>query len=205
MTSTETSAKPSTSASDETASSASTGEARTVSAEGAKTGGVVSVTSLVLLAILLAAGYILNMTLGNALAIVGIKPQFIIAAYALVILVTRATVPQAIVCALVSAAVMQLTTSVPGLNFLTEVVAAIVMVGMCQLRLKVARRDVTPFVATLLTTLVSGALFAVIGTVMQGYVLTASLAKAPIVLGTAVFNAVVVQALYFPLRKVLRR
>lgn len=64
-------------------------EARIVSAT-AKSTGLVDIKSLVLLAILLAAGFILNMTLGNALAIVGIKPQFIIAAYALTIALTNA-------------------------------------------------------------------------------------------------------------------
>ena len=54
-------------------------EARTVSAS-AKPASLVDIKSLVLLAILLAAGFILNMTLGCALGIVGIKPQFIIAA-----------------------------------------------------------------------------------------------------------------------------
>ena len=65
-------------------------EARTVSAS-AKSIGLVDIKSLVLLAILLAAGFILNMTLGIALAIVGIKPQFIIAAYALTIALTNAS------------------------------------------------------------------------------------------------------------------
>ena len=60
-------------------------EARTVSAS-AKSIGLVDIKSLVLLA----AGFILNMTLGIALAIVGIKPQFIIAAYALTIALTNA-------------------------------------------------------------------------------------------------------------------
>ena len=62
-------------------------EARTVSASAsAKSTGLVDIKSLVLLA----AGFILNMTLDNALAIVGIKPQFIIAAYALTIALTNA-------------------------------------------------------------------------------------------------------------------
>lgn len=62
-----------------------------------------------------------------------------------------------------------------------------------------------PFIAGLLTTLVSGALFAVLGTVIMGAALPTALAKVPIVLGTAAFNAVVVQALFFPLRKVLNK
>lgn len=102
-------------------------EARTVSAS-AKSNGLVDIKSLVLLAILLAAGFILNMTVGNALA---------------------------------------------------------------------------PFVATFLTTLVSGALFAVVGTVMMGAPIASAMVKVPLVLGTAVFNAAVVQALYIPLVKVL--
>ena len=98
-------------------------QARTVSAT-AKQGGILDVKSLVLLAILLAAGFILNMTLGNALAIVGIKPQFIIAAYALAILLTDAGLVQAAVFGVISACVIQLTTSIPGLNFATELAGA---------------------------------------------------------------------------------
>ena len=51
-------------------------QARTVTA-AAHTG--TDVTSLILLAVLLAAGFILNLTVGNSLAMVDIKPQFIIA------------------------------------------------------------------------------------------------------------------------------
>ena len=77
-------------------------QARTVSAN-ASSNGLLDIKSLVLLAILLAAGFILNMTLGNALAIVGIKPQFIIAAYALAIILTRASVAQSVLYAVLSA------------------------------------------------------------------------------------------------------
>ena len=144
-------------------------QARTISANAASKKGILDITSLVLLAVLLAAGFILNMTVGNALAATGIKPQFIIAAYALAIALTQASFAQAAIFGILSAAVIQITTSIAGL----------------------------------LTTLVSGALFAVLGTVIMGAALPTALAKVPIVLGTAVFNAVVVQALFFPLRKVL--
>ena len=99
-------------------------QARTVTT--AEHSGTADVSSLVLLAVLLAAGFILNMTVGNALAIVGIKPQFIIASYALAILLSNAGFGQAAVFGLVSAAVIQLTTSIPGLNFATELVAALI-------------------------------------------------------------------------------
>ena len=177
-------------------------QARTVTADTSKSSGL---TNYLLLALLLAAGFILNFTVGNALAVTGIKPQFIIAAYALAVILTGAGFGQAAIFGLISAAVIQLTTSIPGLNFGTELAGALVMAALCKLDLKVAGRDVTPLVAAFLTTLVSGALFAGVGTVIMGAALATAVVKVPIVLGTAVFNAVVVQALYFPLRKVLKK
>ena len=51
----------------------------------------------------------------------------------------------------------------------------------------------------------AGALFAVLGTVIMGAALPTVVVKVPLVLGTAVFNAIVVQALYIPLNKVLNK
>ena len=175
--------------------------ARTVAAQPTQK-SLLDVSSLILLAVLLAAGFILNMTVGNMLATTGIKPQFIIVAYSLVVLLTRATVPQAALYGLISAAVIQLTTSIPGLNFLTELVGAVCMALLARLPLSVGGKSVTPFVGALVTTFVSGALFAVIGTVAMGAALPTVLAKMPIVLATAVFNAIVVQALAAPLASV---
>lgn len=179
--------------------------ARTVTAETTKKNGVVDVTSLVLLAILLAAGFILNMTVGNALAIVGIKPQFIISAYCLAILLTKASFVQAIIYGVISACVIQITTSIPGLNFLSETVAALAMAALIRIDMKLGGKDVTPFVATLVTTFISGGIFAVVGTVIMGAAIETVVVKVPIVVGTALFGAIVVQALYFPLRKVLKK
>lgn len=175
-------------------------QARTVTAAPASK-GLVNVSSLVLLAILLAAGFILNMTVGNALAVTGIKPQFIIAAYALAIALTQASFAQAAIFGILSASVIQITTSIPGLNFVTELAGALTMVAL--VKSNIGGDKINPFIAGLLTTLVSGALFAALGTIIMGAALPTALAKVPIVLGTAVFNAVVVQALFFPLCKVL--
>ena len=179
-------------------------EARTVSTDS-KSAGLVDVKSLVLLAILLAAGFILNMTLGNALAMTGIKPQFIIAAYALAILLTDASFPQAIIYGLISACVCQLTTSIPGLNFATEALGALTMCALAKLNLNVAGKSVTPLVAAFVATFVSGFAFAVLGNLIMGAAIQTCLVKAPIVLGTATFNCIVVQALSIPLKKVLAR
>jgi len=48
-----------------------------------------------------------------------------------------------------------------------------------------------------------GSALGIVGTVLMGAELATAVVKVPIVLGTAVFNAIVVQALYFPLKKVL--
>ena len=138
------------------------------------------VLALVLLAILLAAGFILNMTVGNALAATGIKPQFIIAAYALAIALTQASFAQAAIFGILSAAVIQITTSIPGLNFVTELAGALTMAAL--VKSNIGGNKVSPFIAGLLTTLVSGALFAVLGTVIMGAALPTALAKVPIVL-----------------------
>lgn len=167
--------------------------------------GSVDVSSIVLLSVLLAAGFILNFTLGNALAITGIKPQFIIAAYALAILLTRARSTQAVLYGLIAAAVIQLSTSIPGLNFVTEAAGALTVALLARLEVAPAGRSITPFIASFTATLVSGALFAGLGTVLMGAALVTVAAKIPLVLGTAVFNAIVVQALYAPLKAVLKR
>ena len=164
---------------------------RTVTANS-QSAGKLGVSSLVLLAVLLAAGFILNFTVGNALAIVAI-------------LLTNANAGQAAVFGLISAAVIQLTTSIPGLNFFTELAGALTMCGLCKLSMKVGGRDITSLVATFVTTLVSGLLFAVCGNLIMGAAIGTVVVKLPIVLGTACFNAIVVQALVIPLRKVLKR
>ena len=98
---------------------------------------------------------------------------------------------------------IQFTTSIPGLNFLTEAAGALTMAVL--VKSSIGGAKVNPLIATFVTTLVSGALFAVAGTLMAGFGLEATLPKVPLVLGTAIFNAVVVQALFFPLAKAIKK
>ena len=165
----------------------------------ARDNALVDVSSLVLLAVLLAAGFVLNLTVGNALALTGIKPQFIIAAYALAIILTGAGVVQAAVFA---AAVTQLTTSIPGLNFVTDTFCAVAISLLVRVRVEVAGRSLSPFVATLVSALACGVLFACLGTLLTGAALPTALAKGPVVVGSAVIDAVLVQLLVGPLGKV---
>lgn len=111
--------------------------------------------------------------------------------------------PTAAIFGLVSAAVIQITASIPGLNFATELAGAVVMSLLVSSNF--GGDKVNPLIAAFVTTLVSGALFAVVGTLIMGFPLVSAAAKLPVVFGTAIFNAVVVQALYFPLNKVLSK
>ena len=68
--------------------------------------GKLDVRALVLLAILLAAGFILNFTVGKAISGISggmISPEFIISAFCLTILVVRPNIGQALVIGLISA------------------------------------------------------------------------------------------------------
>ncbi|MCI6575371.1 MAG: hypothetical protein MSC42_01390, partial [Collinsella sp.] len=92
---------------------------------------------------------------------------------------------------------------IPGLNFATETVAALAMVAL--VKSGIGGKNVNPLVATFVATLISGALFAVLGTVIMGGAIASTAVKIPLVLGTAVFNAILVQALSIPLKKVFSK
>ena len=82
--------------------------------------GKLDIRALVLLAILLAAGFILNFTVGKAISGISggmISPEFIISAFCLTILVIRPNIGQALVIGLISAAVIQITTTSPFVDF----------------------------------------------------------------------------------------
>lgn len=180
------------------------GQIRTHSEEGSPK--KLDVSSLVLTAILLAAGVILNATVGKALAITGIQPEFCIAAYCLAILLIRPTILQAILIGILGASVIQLTTSIPGLEYLCDIPASAFMGFMALKVLRSSNKAYIPFISTFVTTLISGSIFATVATiVVMGAEPASVLVMAPIVLGTAVANSIVVQALYFPLAKASKR
>ena len=169
--------------------------------------GRLDVSSLVLIAILLAAGFILNMTVGKALAITGIQPEFVISAYCLAILLLRPKVSRGVLIGILAATVIQITTSIPGLEYLCDIPASALMAALV---LGLGRGDRTyprafPMWATFLTTSVSGLIFASMATVV---VLGAPVANIvvmfPVVFGTGIANALVVGALYPALSKVVR-
>ena len=169
--------------------------------------GKLDVQALVLLAVLLAVGYILNFTVGNAVsAVTGgvIQPEFIISAFCLMILVTRPNVGQALVVGLISAAVIQLTTKSPFIDFAAEGVAAMLMAVIVSAGMRTGARAAVPAVGTFATTVVSGVIFMVIKMATMGFAENLTAVMLPVVLATGVFNAILVSALYPLLRKMLK-
>lgn len=180
-----------------------TGSARTVNAVDR---GGLDIKSLVLLAVLLAAGFILNFTVGKAISAVSggaIAPEFIISAFCLTILIVRPNLLQALVIGLISAAVIQVTTTSPGIDFVAEGVAAVVMALIVNAGMATGAKAIIPTVGTFVTTFLSGFIFMVIKMAMMGFATELAAVMMPVIALTAVFNAILVGALYLPVRKAL--
>lgn len=79
------------------------------------------------------------------------------------------------------------------------VMAVIVRAGM-----RGGAAKVTPLVGTFVTTLLSGVIFMLIKMAMVGAAGELAAAMLPVVAATAVFNAILVQALYIPIKKALK-
>ena len=159
------------------------------------------IQSLVLLAVLLAAGFILNFTAGKAISAVSggaIAPEFIVSAFCLAILVIRPTIPQALVIGLISAAVIQITTSSPGIDFVAEGIAAVAMASIVNVGARTPARNLVPVVGTFITTFLSGMIFMVVKMALMGFAGELAAVMTPVVTVPAVFNAILVGALYQP-------
>ena len=169
--------------------------------------GKLDIQALVLLAVLLAAGFILNFTVGKAISGVSgglISPEFIISAFCLTILVVRPNVGQALVIGLISAAVIQVTTTSPFIDFAAEGVAAMLMALIVAAGMRTPAKGLVPLVGSFVTTVVSGVIVMLIKIAMVGGAAELAAAMLPVVLLTGVFNAVLVSALYLPIKKALK-
>ena len=169
--------------------------------------GALDISAIVLLSVLLAAGFILNFTVGKAISGISggmISPEFIISAFCLTILVVRPNIGQALVIGLISAAVIQITTTSPFIDFAAEGISAMVMAVIVRAGMRGGAAKVTPLVGTFVTTLLSGVIFMLIKMAMVGAAGELAAAMLPVVAATAVFNAILVQALYIPIKKALK-
>ena len=168
---------------------------------------------LILIAVLLAAGAVLKLTVGSLLASFGMKPNFIIAMYCLAIMLTKPKLGQAVVIGLIAGLICQLPmlNATPGINIISELLGALVCGMLIKVPMNVGGKfDLNPLVNTFVSTCVSGGTFALIAiyinVISQGTDPAAAIvAYAAIVLGTATFNAILNTVLMPPLKKVLKK
>ncbi len=164
-----------------------------------------SIEDLIVVAVLLAAGAVLKLVVGSVINFFGMKPNFIIASYCLIILLIRPKLYQSAIIGLLAGAICQFLPGTPWLNLISELVGAVAMGLLIHVPMKFGKFDANPMVSTFLSTVLSGGtytvcLFAFIKATTDGLI-----AYVPIVLCTALINMVLVQLLYLPLCKVLKK
>ena len=194
-----------------------------ITAEAARPGAKLAVSvqekkglaahDLILVAVLLAAGAVLKLTVGSLLAAFGMKPNFIIAAYCLAIILIRPNLAQSAAIGIIAGLVCQipLLNATPLLNIPSELLGALACGLLIRVPLRIGGKlDANPLVNTFISTCVSGFTFAALSAYINvvsvgGDFAVAMAAYVAIVLGTATFNAIFVQILAVPLKKVLKR
>lgn len=165
----------------------------------------IKVRELILIGVLLAAGAVLKYFAGSIINIGGVKPNFVIAMYCLGILLVKPKVYESAAIGLLAGAICQFLPGTPWLNFVSELIGAVVMGLMIHAGIKIGKINITPAVATFVSTVVSGSVFVSCLFLFLNAEKSALVGYIPIVLGTAVINTVLVQLLYIPLKLALKQ
>lgn len=165
------------------------------------------IREVLLIGILLAAGAVLKFFVGSVINF-GMKPNFIIAMYCLVILLIRPRFIEAAIIGLLAGAICQFFPGQPYINFVSELAGALAMCLLIRLPLERIKVPVKTVFCAFVSTLVSG--FSFIGVMYLMYYTGVDITPTPlaifmaIIFGTATINAVIVQILYVPLRLALK-
>lgn len=188
-------------------------EKRTVVVDDRKDG--LSIQDLILIAILIAAGAVLKLTVSSFLTFAGMKPNFMIAMYCLAIIITRPKLWQSAVIGLLVGLVSQIPmlNATPMVNFASELVGAVVCGLLVSAFTKIMSENnalqniVFPAIITWISTVFSGYTFAmIVGTTVSGLEPLAVFGVyAVMVLGTATMNCIVAAILTPVLRSVLKK
>lgn len=182
---------------------------RTIATDQKKDG--LSVRDLILVAVLIAAGAVLKLTVSSFLNFAGMKPNFMIAMYCLAIILTRPKIYQSVVIGLLVGVVSQIPmlNATPLVNIASEMVGALVCGILCKMVRdnKTCQNVVFPIITTFISTVFSGYTFAMIVGVVVAHLdpLAVFGVYAVMVLGTATMNAVLAAILTPVLRAVLKR
>ena len=164
-----------------------------------------SIQDLILVAVLLAAGAVLKLFVGSVVNFFGMKPNFLIAAYCLAILLVRPNLAGCAIIGILAGAICQFLPGTPYLNFISELLGAVAMFFMMKVPFKFGKLDLNPLLSTFVSTVISGGSFVVCLFVFMHMETSGLVAYVPIVLGTAAIGSVLVQVLYMPLQKVLKK
>ena len=174
-----------------------------------------SVQDLILVAVLIAAGAVLKLTVSSFLTFGGMKPNFMIAMYCLAIILTRPKVYQSAIIGLLVGLVSQIPmlNATPLVNIASETLGALVCGILVCVLVKVASDNklvqgvIFPAIITFVSTVVSGYTFAMItGVAVSGLEPLAVFGVyAVMVLGTATMNTVLAIILTPILRAVLKK
>ena len=188
-------------------------EKRSVVVDERKDG--LAIQDLILIAVLIAAGAVLKLTVSSFLTFAGMKPNFMIAMYCIAIILTRPNLIQSACIGLLVGLVSQipLLNATPLVNFASELVGAVVCCLLVTIFSRVASRNslvqnvAVPAVITFVSTIFSGYTFAmIVGVTVSGLEPMAVFGVyAVMVLGTAAMNCVVAAILVPVLRKVLKK
>ena len=166
------------------------------------------ISDVILIGILLASGAVLRFFVGSIINF-GMKPNFVISMYCLGILLIKPRFREAAVIGVLSGAICQFFPGQPYINFLSELVGAVVMCLLSRVPMRVGRVSASPVVCTFLSTLSSG--FSFVGVMYMMYYSGFEITPTPlaifmsIIFGTAFVNAIIVQMLYVPLKLALRK
>ena len=161
---------------------------------------------LLLTAVLLAAGAVLKFFVGQVINIGGMKPNFIIAMYCMVIVLIRPKIWYCLIVGVLAGAICQFFPGTPGLNFASELAGALCMGLMILIPFKNRKMEVLfAGIDTFVSTVVSGGLYTVLLFVFINAKTETLIAYIPIVLGTATLNSIIVAALYAPLMKAIKK
>jgi hypothetical protein len=167
---------------------------------------------IAIVGILLAIGAILRYFL--AMLHTPLTPNMIIAFYCLAIILIHPKVYEALGIGIVAGILSMLISSsmFPPANIISEPLGALVCFGLYAVIKN--RSKFAPSVTTFISTLVSGFSFAAIAIIFVGATILAKyngdmmafvVVFVPIVVITAIFNAIIVQILYIPSNRVLSR
>ncbi|MDR3115400.1 MAG: hypothetical protein LBU25_07765 [Treponema sp.] len=165
------------------------------------------VRDVLLIGILLAAGAVLKFFVGSVINF-GMKPNFIIAMYCLIILLIKPGLLEAAIIGILAGAICQFFPGQPYINFLSELTGALAMCLLSKLPLDRFKIPIKTLCCTFLSTLVSG--FTFIGVMYGLYYSGMDIVPTPlaifmaIIFGTACINSIMVQVLYIPLKLALK-